>query len=170
MSRTWSELHSPMLTKALFDELKDWLGTPYGSAVGGQTKGVEADCSGLIIQSLANIGWEIADKTADQLMTVGPFVGYNINAPQRMRIDGPGPAIHAIGVMPVGTITHIGLVLPESSRFIIHSTDDVSFVADNGGVDGVMITKYDTFLTIASSLGTLVHAWLRPYWWLTNLV
>lgn len=147
MSKSFNEFHSDLLLSAIESELLEWVGTAYGLA--GQTKGVEADCSGLIVGALNEIGWSITDYTAAQLCANLGANTLTLRNNHRIFPQSKIPEIIGIGA----PITHVGIAFHQ--RYVIHSTDDATWVSENGGDDGVMITSYASFLSRGTVLGTV---------------
>lgn len=137
MVRNWSDFDPNRFAHMMLREFLEWVGTSY--LRGGQTKGVSTDCSGMVIETFKLLGLEITDRTSNSL--------YN----EIFSLTQPlyrGPVVKAIFGYEGGGVAewnHIGIEV--NSRYVIHATDDATWVAQNGGVDGVMLTTMDNYLS-----------------------
>jgi cell wall-associated NlpC family hydrolase len=149
MSRVeWNDVHHSQFERAVANVLVDFLGTPFDTEGTVQTPGVALDCSGMVIEMFKDLGVEVADRTAAEL---GDDLFTLRQPPPR------GAVVKAI--LGDGLYAdHIAIYV--TSRTLIHSTDNETFVDINNGNAGVMATKESDFFTILNPLTNLSTRYL----------
>jgi hypothetical protein len=147
MPAIMGDIHPGIFALAFMREMVSWLGTPY--LLGGDTKGVSVDCSGLFDKTFEAVGLEINDRTVDDYVTEG------ILQASQPRF---GAEIKVI-TTKIGA-THDHMAYRFHPRRVLHATNNATWVAANGGSDGCMVTDYDSYLSVSNALGATYHWYL----------
>lgn len=105
--------------------------------------GPKYDCSGLIIEMIRNIGWNVVDKSAADMNT-----GY-------FSLDKPffyGPWTQVIFLIPDDVVTHMSLVADYGTS-IVHAIDESDYPVTGQSRSGVTINRLEEHLAWINDKG-----------------
>lgn len=140
------KFHPIILQHAFLQEVITWMGTAY--LLGGDTKGVGVDCSGLFVGAFNNIGLLIDDRSVADMeedlisLEAPPWYGPKLKfAVSRQEADEDD--------------RHIGLVV--EGDVIIHATSGT----DLG--EGVVVSRLTEYFKVLTALGhEPYYRWFDP--------